>query len=263
MPHFIEVFFVSLVHGITEFLPISSTAHVAVIAWFYEFDVYKFILVNISLHLGSLLAVSFYFKPDLLDIFNNKTFLITMIIATMPVMFFGFIFVSTVEIINIKIIAWASLIFGILLYLSDKNKKNKTIKNGFNYKVALIIGLSQVLSLMPGVSRSGITITAGRFLGFDRYSALKISFFLSIPTLAMVSLYGVYSLYKEGNPQLSWLSIEAVILSFIFSYFTIKIFFNFVKKFNLNLIIVYRIIISCALLFIVYFYPTPIWELHK
>ena len=263
MPHFIEVLFASLTHGITEFLPISSTAHVAVIAWFYEFDIYKFILINISLHLGSLLAVSFYFKKDLLNIFNNKKFLIGILIATIPVMLFGFIFVNTVDIINIKIIAWASLIFGILLYISDKNKKNKTIAKEFNYKAALIIGLSQVLSLMPGVSRSGITITAGRFLGFDRYSSLKISFFLSMPTLAMVSLYGMYSLYKEGNPQLSWLSLEAVILSFIFSYLTIKIFFNFIKKFNFNLIVVYRIIISCALLFIVYFYPNPIWELHK
>ena len=119
-------------------------------------------------------------------------------------------------------------------------------------KSAIIIGLFQVLSLIPGVSRSGITITSGRFLGFDRFESTKISFFLSIPTLAAASCLGIYNVYKEGSAELNFLAIVAVIFSFIFSYITIALFLQFVKKFNLNIFIVYRIILSLFILAVVY-----------
>ena len=110
----------------------------------------------------------------------------------------------------------------------------------------------QILSLIPGVSRTGITITSGRLLGFNRFDSAKISFFLSIPTLAAASLFGVNTIYKEGSAELNFLAIIAVIFSFIFSYITIALFLNFIKKFNLNIFIVYRIILSLLILTIVY-----------
>ena len=131
-------------------------------------------------------------------------------------------------------------------------KKNKTIAKEFNYKAALIIGLSQVLSLMPGVSRSGITITSGRLLGFSRFDSAKVSFLLSIPTLLAASILGIYNIYREASPELNFLAIIAVIFSFIFSYLTIMIFLNFIKKFSLKIFVVYRIIISILILSIVY-----------
>ena len=105
---------------------------------------------------------------------------------------------------------------------------------------------------MPGVSRAGITITSGRMLGFNRVDSAKISFFLSIPTLAAASLLGVYKIFKEGSAELNFLAIIAIIFSFIFSYLTILIFLNFIKKFSLKIFVIYRIILSLIILALVY-----------
>ena len=110
----------------------------------------------------------------------------------------------------------------------------------------------QVLALIPGVSRAGITITSGRILGFNRLDSAKISFFLSIPALLAASILGIYNIYKVGSTELNFLAIIAVIFSFIFSYLTIAIFLNFIKKFTLTVFVVYRIILSLLILSIVY-----------
>ena len=146
-----------------------------------------------------------------------------------------------------------SLLFGILLYLSDKKSINKKIETEFTNKSAIFIGLFQILALIPGVSRAGITITSGRLLGFNRFDSAKISFFLSIPTLFAASILGVYNIFKEGSAELNFLAIIAVIFSFIFSYLTIAIFLNFIKKFSLKVFVIYRIVISILILSFVYF----------
>ena len=110
----------------------------------------------------------------------------------------------------------------------------------------------QVLALIPGVSRAGITITSGRILGFNRLDSAKISFFLSIPALLAASILGIYNIYKVGSTELNFLAIIAVIFSFIFSYLTIAIFLNFIKKFTLTVFVIYRIILSLLILSIVY-----------
>ena len=136
--------------------------------------------------------------------------------------------------------------------LQIKRKSKKKIDTEFSNTSAIIIGLFQVLALIPGVSRAGITITSGRMLGFNRYDSAKISFFLSIPTLLAASILGIYNIYKEESPELNFLAIIAVIFSFAFSYLTISIFLNFIKKFSLKIFVVYRIIISILILSIVY-----------
>jgi undecaprenyl-diphosphatase len=153
---------------------------------------------------------------------------------------------------SVEIIGWTTLIFGMLLYISDKFKLNKNIKNNFNYKSALIIGLFQILSLIPGVSRSGITITAARLLNFKRYDSLKISFLLSVPTLAAVSIYGLKNLISKGDIEISILSIISIILSFLFSFMTIKYFFKYVQKFNMNIFVIYRLILGLILIYLSY-----------
>tara|TARA_B100001123_G_C14865993_1_gene849935 strand:- start:150 stop:674 length:525 start_codon:yes stop_codon:yes gene_type:complete len=173
----------------------------------------------------------------------------------MPIIPFGYIIYKTGLIDHfrsLKIIGWSSLIFGVLLYISDKVKFSKKIENDLTNKSILIIGLFQVLSLMPGVSRSGITITSGRLLGFNRIDSAKISFFLSIPTLAAASLLGIYNIYEESSTELNFLAIIAVIFSFIFSYFTISLFLDYIRKFSLNAFVIYRIIFSTIILSIVY-----------
>ena len=250
----IEIFILSLIQGVSEFLPVSSSAHLILFYEYYEFNNQN-LLIDISLHLGSLIAIIFYFRRDLFNFVQNKSFLIKIILGTIPIIPVGYILYKT-ELINflrsLEVIGWMSLIFGILLYISDKFDITKKIDTEFTNSSAIIIGLFQVLALIPGVSRSGITITSGRLLGFSRFDSAKISFFLSIPTLSAASLLGIYNIYKEGSAELNFLAIIAVIFSFIFSYFTIVLFLNFIKKFSLNVFVIYRIILSLFILAVVY-----------
>ena len=250
----IEILILGAIQGITEFLPISSAAHLVLFSKYYEFSNQN-LLIDISLHLGSLIAIIFYFRKDLFNFVQNKSFLNKILLGTIPIIPVGYILYQT-GLINrlrsLEVIGWMSLIFGILLYIADKFKITKKIDTEFTNSTAIIIGLFQVLALIPGVSRSGITITSGRLLGFDRFDSAKISFFLSIPTLGAASLLGIYNIYKEGNAELNFLAIIAVIFSFIFSYFTIVLFLNFIKKFSLNVFIIYRIILSLFILAVVY-----------
>jgi len=139
-----------------------------------------------------------------------------------------------------------------LIYIADKNKFLKKIDSDFNIKSILIIGFFQVLALIPGVSRAGITITAGRILGFDRVDSTKISFYLSIPALMGASALGIKDLFKE-NIEFNFLILIGIFLSFLFSLITIKFFFEFLKKFSLNVFVVYRIFLATVLFYIIYF----------
>ena len=250
----VEILILSVIQGISEFLPVSSAAHLVLVSKYYAFT-NQSLLIDICLHLGSLIAIIFYFRNDLFHFVKNKKFLIKILIGTIPIIPVGYILYHTGlihQLRNLEMIGWTSLIFGIFLYISDKSKDTKKIENEFTNKSAIIIGLFQVLALIPGVSRSGITITSGRFLGFNRFDSAKISFFLSIPTLGAASVLGIYNIYQEGNTELNFSAIIAVIFSFIFSYFTIAFFLNFIKKFSLNIFIIYRILLSLFILAVVY-----------
>jgi|TARA_Y100000310_G_scaffold134321_1_gene133318 undecaprenyl-diphosphatase len=250
----VEILILSAIQGISEFLPISSFAHLVLVAKYFTFTNQN-LLIDICLHLGSLLAIIFYFRRDIFGFIKNKNFFIKICIGTIPIIPVGYIFYQTGlidHLRSLKIIGWMGLIFGILLYVSDRSKIVKKIDTGFTNKSAILIGLFQVLSLIPGVSRSGITITSGRMLGFNRFDSAKISFFLSIPTLAAASLLGIYNIYKEESTELNFLAIIAVIFSFIFSYGTISLFLKFIQKFSLSIFVIYRIVISLLILGIVY-----------
>ena len=249
-----EILILSIVQGITEFLPVSSSSHLIIISEYIEFE-NKSLALDVSLHLGSFLAVVIYFFKDIVNLINNKNLLIKILVSSFPVMLVGFILVETNfidNLRNVKIIGWTTLIFGILLFISDKYDLTKNIDNNFNYKSALLIGVFQVLSLVPGVSRSGITITAARLLNFKRYDAAKISFLLSIPTLGAVSLFGFKNIIVSQDLSFSILNLISIFFSFIFSFITIKFFLKYIKKFSLTLFVIYRIILGVSLLTIAY-----------
>jgi len=250
----IEIFILSIIQGITEFLPISSSSHLILASKYFNFD-NQSLSLDVSLHIGSFIAVIFYFKKDIFNFFKNKELFFKIIISSIPVMIVGYTLVKLnliEQIRNIKIIGWTTLIFGILLYFSDKFSTAKMIKNNFNYKSALYIGFFQILSLIPGVSRSGITITAGRFLGFKREESVKISFLLSIPTLAAVSTFGIINLSSSDNLNISLLNILSILLSFIFSLITIKYFLKYIKNFSLNIFVIYRVVLGIIILILAY-----------
>ena len=251
---FIEIFILSAVQGISEFLPISSSAHLILVSNFYDLKTGS-LLIDISLHLGSLLAIIFYFRKDLLDLKNNKKFLQLILIGSIPIIIFGYILHST-ELIyllrNIKVIAWTTLFFGIILFFADQQKFDKNISTNLNIKSIIFIGIFQILALIPGVSRAGIALTAARFLKFNRVESSKISFLLSIPALLGASFLGLKDIVNHSI-EINYLIIISVILSFFFSYITVKFFLIYINKFSLNIFVVYRIFIALILFSIIYF----------
>ena len=252
--NFFEIVILSIVQGISEFLPISSSAHLFLISEIYEFKS-QALLIDIGLHLGSLLAIIFYFRNDLLDILNNKSLLFLIILGSIPLIIFGLIVYKTGLINyfrNVQVISWTTLVFAIILYFADKFEVKKKFEADLSIKSIFIIGIFQILALVPGVSRSGIVITAGRLLNFDRYDSTKISFYLSMPAIAGASFLGLKDVVNE-NIDFNIGILISIILSFIFSLLTIKYFLIFVKKFTMNLFIFYRIFLSLILFYIVYF----------
>ena len=252
--NFFEIFIFSIIQGISEFLPISSAAHLIIVSNIYEFK-NQSLLIDISLHLGSLLAILFYFKKEIFNFNKNINLFYKIGISTIPLIIVGYILYATGAINylrGIKVIAWSTLFFGILLYIADKNKIFNNLEKNFNIKSAIIIGLFQIIALMPGVSRAGITITAGRILGFNRTDSTKISFYMSIPALIGASTLSIKDLFNE-NIEFNFLILLSIFLSFIFSYITIKFFFIFIKNFSLNVFVIYRIILSLFLFYIIYF----------
>ena len=251
---FIEILILSAVQGISEFLPISSSAHLILVSNFYDFKT-ESLLIDISLHLGSLFAIIFYFRKDLLNLKSNKKLLLLIVIGSIPLIIFGYILHST-ELIyllrNIKIIAFTTLFFGIILFFADQQKFNKNMSNDLDVKSIIFIGLFQILALIPGVSRAGITLTAARFLKFNRVDSTKIAFFLSIPALAGASFLGLKDVANQSI-EINYLIIISVILSFLFSYITVKFFLNYINKFSFNVFIIYRIFVALILFLIIYF----------
>ena len=250
----IEILILSLIQGITEFLPISSSSHLILVSEYLNFKE-QGLSVDVSLHIGSFIAVLTYFHKEILEFIKNRKLFFKIFISSIPVMLVGFILVETNlinKIRNLQVISWTTIIFGVLLYISDKCSLEKKIDKSFTYKSALFIGLFQVLSLIPGVSRSGIAITAARILKFKRYDAAKVSFLLSIPILGAVSLFGLKNLFTEGSLNFTFFNLISTFLSFVFSYITIKYFLIFIKRFSLNIFVIYRILLGIILLFIAY-----------
>ena len=250
----IEIFILSLMQGITEFLPVSSSSHLILISKYLNFDSQS-LSIDVSLHIGSFIAVIFYFYKDLKEFLNNKIIFFKILVSSIPVMLVGFFLVETgiiEKIRNVKIIAFTTIIFGILLFISDKFKLEKNIDNNFTFKSVIFIGFFQILSLVPGVSRSGIAITAARLLNFKRGESARISFLISIPILGAVSLFGIKNLIFSESLSFTYLNLLSIIVSFFFSLITIKYFLSYINKFNLNIFVYYRIILGLGLIILSY-----------
>ena len=243
LTNIIEIIILSLVQGVSEFLPISSSAHLIVVSTLYEFKSSS-LLIDVSLHLGSLLAIIFFFRKELFDLKNNQKLLSLMIFGSIPLIIFGYILYIT-ELIyvlrDVRIIAWSTLIFGIILYLADKRKFDKKISSNLNLKIILYIGFFQILALIPGVSRAGITITAARIFKFNRLDSTKISFLLAIPALTGASVLGLKDVVNQSF-EFNYLILIAITLSFLSSYFTVKFFLEYINKFSLNIFVFYRML---------------------
>ena len=247
----------AIIQGITEWLPISSSGILVFLEQLINLEDKNLnLLFNISVHAGSLIAIIFYFKKEIFNILKNLKLLQNIIIATIPVVLFGLIVkVLNLNILlqNIKVVASATIFFSIILYLSDKTKVSNYYKQNISNKNALYIGLAQILALIPGTSRSGITITCARYLGYSRPHAAKFSFIISIPVLLAATTLGAGEVIINFDPKIINILLIGFSFSLIASLLSIKVFLSFVEKNNLTLFVVIRLILGAGLLFYSFF----------
>ena len=251
---YLQTLLLAFIQGVSEFIPVSSSAHLIIFSNIMN-KYSNSVLMDTSLHLGSLIAIIHFFWKDLINFSNNKKIWNLLIVGSLPLIVVGyFIFNYNLykNINEIEAIAWSTLIFGLLLYFSDKFTVSKTFNNNLNTKNILIIGFLQILALIPGASRSGVVITGSRFLNFSRYDAAKISFILSIPALlgaSVLTLKDSFIIEKTFDLNI----LFCIFFSYIFSYLTIKYFLIYIKKFSLKIFVTYRILLSFVLFYFLYF----------
>ena len=249
-----DLIWLSIIQGITEFLPISSSAHLVLYSHFFKVN-YDNLSLDISLHLGSLIAIIFYFRKEIVNFVSNTKLLFFITLGSLPTLLVGFMLVKfdlIDNLRNIEIIGWTTLIFGVILYLSDLKAENKNIDNDLSLRSALFIGFFQILSLVPGVSRSGIIISASRILSFKRTEAARLSFLLSIPTLSAVSIYNINELILTNNLSITIDNYSSMFLSTVFSFFSIKYLIKYLRRFSLFFFVIYRVILGIIIIAYVY-----------
>ena len=251
----LNIIILSIIQGVTEFLPISSSSHLILLPMFTEFPD-QGIMFDVALHTGSLFAILIYYRNEIKNIFqftdNGKSYIRLIIIGSIPLPIAGLLLIDlislnlrSIEVISVMTITFALL----LLYADSHNKPSKLITN-ISTKIILIIGLFQILALVPGVSRSGIVITAALLLNFNRNDAIKIAFLLSIPAIFMASSYNLLQLSSMGSVSILSDHLLGMALSLIVSYLTIYFFIATINKISFAPYIIYRMMLGTLLLII-------------
>ena len=258
-----QIIFLSVLQGITEFLPVSSSGHLILFSKFTTFPD-QGLAMDVTLHIGSIAAVILYFLPTLWRIladlwltrlkpnfsFAGNHLFYLLLVATIPALVAGVAlkYVGTDWLRNTKLIGWNILLYGILLWLVDTwSVKVRNILH-LEMKDALLIGLAQCLALLPGTSRSGVTITMARFLGMERREAAKFSMLLAIPTILAAGLVAAYGLWQNGDVAQIYEALHAVGYSFIFSLMAIFIMMQWLRKWSFWPFVAYRVALGTMLL---------------
>jgi len=261
---FLHLILLGLLQGLTEFLPVSSSAHLILLPLLSEWQD-QGLALDVAAHFGTLIAVIIYFQQDLKHIIGNGVKSVPwqesntdarifwfLVFATIPVSVVGFLghdFISE-YFRDPLIIAVATILFGMLLWLSDAKGNQDRDQSTLCLKDILWIGLAQILALIPGTSRSGITMTAGLMLGLNRKTAARFSFLLSIPVIFLAGSYETFTLIREGESA-DVISFAVVfILSWLAAWLTISLFLKFVEKTGMLPYVIYRLILGSVLLYL-------------
>ena len=252
----IQAIVLGIVQGLTEFLPISSTAHLHIFPWVLNWSEIP-ASFDIALHFGSLIAILIYFFKDWIKLLVagfNKTFkkedsqegklFWYLVFATIPAGIIFFILDKVFEDIlrHELIIAITLIVMGILLYIVDKKADSKFNLKNMTLKQAMLIGLAQVLAFIPGMSRSGSTMTIGRLMEVDRESTAKFSFYLSTPMILAATIYK----FKDFSFDLNF--VIGTITSFIVALLVIKFFMDYIKKGSYKVFAIYRVILGLIII---------------
>ena len=253
---YLDAFLLAIIQGITEFLPISSSAHLIILSYILETSSNLF--YDVSLHLGTLIAVCAYFKNEIKDTFNqinvqksifSNNLLTNLFISSLPTLFLGLLFVNFIDnnLRNTLVISVTTIFFALVLWIATLRAPRKNELAEISLNEALIIGLAQSISLIPGTSRSGITISAGLLLGLDTKTATKFSFLMSIPTIGAIAAYQILSLDLGNLVSYIQFNVLGLFVSFLVAYFTIDIFMKFIEKIGFLPFIIYRLVLGMLL----------------
>jgi len=261
-----QIIVLAIVQGISEFLPISSSGHLILVPVFTGWPD-QGLVTDVMVHVGSLFAIIVYFWRDVFSMVlgigdlarrrwtDRARLLVYIAAATIPAVLFGLLLKWTGllnEIRGIKVVAWNALIFGVLLYIADEwSARVKTIEN-VTLRAAMIIGIAQALALIPGTSRSGITITAARFLGFERADAARFSFLLGIPAITGAGILTIAEMESSGR-GLPPGAITAAIFTFFSALAAIAFLMALVKRLSFTPFVMYRMLLAGFLLVLAYF----------
>jgi len=256
----IQIVLLALIQGLTEFLPISSSAHLILPQELFGWPD-QGLAFDVAVHFGSLIAVLAYFRKDIVVMIaawvqqfgqrgpsKDSKLAWMIIIATVPAGIAGLLFNSYIEseLRSGLVIAWTTIIFGIILYVADRKKLlNKGVYE-IGISTALIIGCAQAVALIPGTSRSGITITAALLLGFTRVDSARFSFFMSIPIIILGAGFEVLKLVEE--PYIAWSDIAiGTTISAISAYLCIYYFLAFIERIGMLPFVIYRLLLGAFL----------------
>ena len=254
---FLQILLLSFIQGFTEFLPISSSAHLILFSSFFNSNIQS-LNFDVSVHLGTLFAALVYFKEEILKIINSlsrpnqegRKLLINLTIATLPILVLGYFVRDLVDIFlrSPEVIAYATIIFAFILYLSTKVKSQYSNLESITPTQSLIIGIAQCFALIPGTSRSGITISAALALGLTSKVASKFSFLLAIPTIGAIACYQLLSLEFDTFIDEYRTNLIGIIISFFVAYLTIDFFMKFIERIGFMPFIIYRLILGSLIL---------------
>ena len=257
----LEIILLSLLQGLTEFLPISSSAHLILPAQLLGWHE-QGLAFDIAVHLGSLLAVVLYFRLEVMNLlvswwrsifykeYTKESNLAWMIIlATIPAVIMGLLLGGIIDSVlrSIQVIAFTTVVFGLLLWYADVKGVKSREEYSLTFKQVLIIGLAQAVALIPGTSRSGITMTAGLLLGLTQTAAARFSFLLSIPVISLAAVYMSAKLVM--TPEIAdWSALGlGVVFSFAAAYFCIHFFLKIISKIGMLPFVIYRLCLGAVL----------------
>ena len=259
----LHLMLLSALQGLTEFLPVSSSGHLILFSKFTTFPD-QGLAFDVAVHVGSIIAVMIYFSETIWEMLKGvaKTYFIPnfknpgsklawlIVIGTIPAVIAGLFLVENVtdELRSARLIGWTMLSFGIVLFIADKIGMTIRKIEHLTALDAVLIGLAQCLALIPGTSRSGITITMGRFLGLERREAAKFAMLLSIPTIAGAGALVGWELYQQGNMAEIIYAMDGITYSFIASVLAIYIIMWWLKKSTFLPFVIYRLCLGSYLL---------------
>ena len=257
----------AVVQGITEFFPISSSAHLILTPKLMDWQD-QGPLIDLAVHIGTLLAVMLFFRNEMGRLFRgawdalrlryspDARLLALLSVSTIPVIAAGpFIyFMGGSEMMrSVELIGWTTLVFGVLLYIADRYGKHLHRLEDVNFPVAIIIGIAQAAALIPGVSRSGVTMTSARFLGMERAEAARFSFLMSIPVTMAAGALGVVEIYNSGQAGLQLDAVIAGAVAFLTALFAIAVLMRWLASSSFTPFVVYRLFLGAGLLLWTYF----------